>query len=143
MSRSITGDEDYEDLKIGRYIHEKSYPRQKKEILIGNSKFDLLSKKGGYLIVGEVKKSSKFVIASEYQLLDYLYGLKQAGYEAKGELLFPAEKKKLEIELTKEKEIELEKIIWEIEEIIKTENPPPPTKNKFCAKCSYSEFCWA
>ena len=143
MSRNIKSNQDDDNIKLGRFIHENTYKKNKKEIMIGNVKFDLLKKKKNCLIIGEIKKSSNYTISSEYQLLYYLRELKNAGFQSKGELLFPEEKKKIVVELTAEKESELEKIISEIEEIINQELPIPPVKNKFCHNCAYNEFCWA
>lgn len=94
MIHQIAPDEEDENLEIGRFIHEYRYQRDKKEIEVDSIKIDKLKKRGGQTIIQEVKKSSKFLESSRNQLLYYLYTLKQMGIEAKGELLFPEEKKK-------------------------------------------------
>ncbi|MDP3013160.1 MAG: Dna2/Cas4 domain-containing protein [Candidatus Subteraquimicrobiales bacterium] len=48
------------------------------------------------------------------QLAFYLYRLKQAGIEAKGELLIPKEKKKIPVTLNSNTEKELEEAMEEI-----------------------------
>ncbi len=143
MSRKIEPDQDQNAIDIGRFIHEQHYKRNKKEILIGNIKFDLIKKENNQLIVGEMKKSSKYKVSSKYQLLFYLSELAKTGIKAKGELLFPEEKKKETIELTDETQNELEKIIKDIEHIISQEKPMPAEKIGYCKTCAYNEFCLA
>ncbi len=129
-------------LEIGRLIGEESYKRGKKEIVAGNMKIDMIEKENGRTVVAEIKKSSKGKTAAKMQLLFYLYKLKTQGINAKGELLIPKEKKRIEVELTEEKEKELEKTFTEIKEILKRESPPPLKRIPFCKNCAYNEFCW-
>jgi CRISPR-associated exonuclease Cas4 len=77
------------------------------------------------------------------QLLYYLYTLKMAGVEAKGELRFPEQKKKEIVELTPELELELEITVKEIRAIMAKEIPPAAKRIKYCPKCAYRELCWA
>jgi len=129
-------------LEIGRLIGEESYKRAKKEILAGNLKIDMIEKENGKTVIAEIKKSSKGKSAAKMQLLFYLYKLKQQGIEAKGELLIPKERKRIEVELTEEKEKELEKTFDKIKEILRMGSPPPPERISFCKNCAYNEFCW-
>jgi CRISPR-associated exonuclease Cas4 len=112
-------------------------------MLIGDNKVDRMHKEGDILIISEIKKSSRFKESSRYQLLYYLQTLKKMGIQAKGELLFPEEKRKETVELTPEAEEELDKAARDIRAIAKLPVPPPPKKIKFCAKCAYREYCWA
>ncbi|WP_456324807.1 CRISPR-associated protein Cas4 [Desulfonauticus submarinus] len=130
-------------LEIGTLIGEESYKREKREILVGNIKIDLIKKESGNTVIAEIKKSSKGIKAARMQLLFYLYQLKRKGIKAKGELLIPKERKKISMELTAESIEILEKTITEIEEIISKEKPPLPKKISFCRNCSYFEFCWS
>jgi len=66
----------------------------------------------------------------------------QNGIEIEGELLIPKEKKRIRIQLTPEKEKEIEKIIEEIKDLISQPKPPEPSRISSCSKCSYFEFCW-
>jgi len=113
MARELNPDEDNYFLEIGRFLSEETYRREKKEIEIGNIKIDLLKKDDKKIVIGEVKKSSKFESSAKMQLAFYLYRLKQNGIEAKGG------------------------------KIISSETPPEPKKIRFCTKCAYREFCWA
>lgn len=102
ITHQIAADQEDDNLEIGRFISETSYQRQKKEMLIGNIKVDRIRREGDTLVVGEVKKSSTYEKSAYYQLLFYLDTLRKMGIEAKGELLFPKEKKVTKVEWTEE-----------------------------------------
>lgn len=129
-------------LELGKIIGEESYKRAKKEITAGNLKIDLIEKANGKTVIAEIKKSSRGKTAAKMQLLFYLYRLKQQGIEAKGELLIPKERKRIPVELTEEREKELEEAITEIESIMQMGTPPEPERIPFCRNCAYNEFCW-
>jgi CRISPR-associated exonuclease Cas4 len=141
ISHGIESDQEDDNISIGRNLHEESYKDEYKEISVFGSKMDLVSKKDGKLVVGEIKKSSRNIKSSRMQLLFYLFQLKQVGIIAKGELKIPLEKKIINVELTTDDEV---LITSTIEEIYKTiqEPIPQPEYIPFCKKCSYSEFCW-
>jgi CRISPR-associated exonuclease Cas4 len=142
MAHEITPAQDNPWIEIGRLIHNDSYPREKKGFETEGMKIDLI-KSGDYgIVVGEVKKSSRFLKSAQMQLVYYLYRLKALGIVATGELLIPKEKKRLKVELTDELINELNKAQEEIFKIINNETPPIPVKIKFCRKCGYQEFCW-
>lgn len=143
ISHGITPDQEDSNIDIGRYIHEGSYKREKKEIAIGNVKFDILSKKDGYMMIGEVKKSSKSLESAKMQLAYYLLELKRNNIDAIGVLMFPKEKKREEIILTEEIIVKLEIIEKEIIEICNNTAPEKPMKISYCKNCAYSEFCWS
>jgi CRISPR-associated exonuclease Cas4 len=143
MSRNLNPDQQNPFIEIGRLISEESYKRERKEIRLENIVIDILRKEGEEIVIGEVKKSSKFEKSARMQLAYYLWKLKELGIEAKGELLFPKEKKRISVTLTKEMETELENAKREIKSIIQMEAPPPPERTRFCSKCGYREFCWA
>ena len=129
-------------LELGRLVHEESYSRDKKEFSAPGMKIDVLRSQGGQLVVGEVKKSSKFVQSATMQLAYYLWRLKQENIKAKGELLIPKERKRISVELTETLERGLQEAFREIQKIISQENPPPPMRVPFCRNCAYREFCW-
>ncbi len=143
MARNINSFQDNDLLKIGIMINEDSYKRDKKEVQIDNLKIDVIRSRGNHLVIGEIKKSSRFMKASEMQLLFYLYKLKKKGVEASGELLFPKEKKKVKVELSQENTAELEDAIEDVKRIIQLDRIPELKKNKYCKKCAYKEFCWS
>lgn len=98
---------------------------------------------GNKLIIGETKKSSKFLEASKWQLLFYLNILKQAGIDAKGVLNYPEERRKIEVELKQNHIIELEEITKEIEKLINSDIPPKVEECVYCKSCAYREYCYA
>ncbi len=143
MARDLTPDQDNEYIDIGRFIHQDSYSRDRKEVSLGNIKFDILRKGEGQIIIGEVKKSSKFITSAKMQLAFYLYELRNIGIEARGELMFPKEKKRVEVILSDEVMEELKRTRNDILSIAFEERPPAPKKIHFCRNCGYAEFCWS
>lgn len=143
MSRHLEPSQSNPFIEIGRLISETSYEREKKQIHLENMIIDIIKRDGKDLIVGEIKKSSRFETAAKMQLAYYLFRLKRLGIEAKGELLFPKEKKKLEVVLTEELERELRKAESEIKNIMSMPYPPKATKIRYCKSCGYREFCYA
>ena len=142
ISRNIEADQSDSNIDIGRFIHEKSYIRDMKEVSIDGMKIDRIKREGKDSIVSEIKKSSKYEEASKMQLLLYLQALRESGIEAKGVLKYPTEKKNVEVELNKSSEKELEKVKRDILRIIYAEKPLSLEKNKYCSKCAYKEMCW-
>jgi len=118
MSRAIETEQDNVAIEIGRLIHEESYKREKKEIHLENAVFDILSSKDEQLVIGEIKKSSRFKKSSQMQLAFYLKKLEDMGVDAIGELRFPEERRRETISLTPELRGELEHASREIEQIV-------------------------
>lgn len=143
MAHEIKPFQDDPFLEIGRILHLESYKRERKEIEVEGMKFDILKRSDGNIIIAEIKKSSKFFESASMQLCFYLYKLKKIGFEAKGEILIPKEKKKFEIILDDEKINKLKKAIDEIKEIMTQEEPPEAKKINFCKNCAYKEFCFS
>ena len=86
----------------------------------------------------------KEIINAEYQLLYYMYYLKKEKDidNTVGYLNYPTLRKEINIQLTEEKEKELEEILNDIIEIINSDIPKPK-KTRICRKCAYFEFCFA
>lgn len=143
MARQLTPDEDNPNIDLGCFIGESTYKREKKEISFGHLKMDVIRREKGRLVVGEVKKSSKFEKSAKMQLAFYLLELREKGVGAVGELMFPKEKKKIRVELSEELIEELEKARREILRIVYQDMPDPPKKIPFCRNCAYGEFCWS
>lgn len=143
MARNLVPDQDDANIDLGRFISENTYERDKKEISVGHIKLDILRQDQGRLVVGEVKKSSKYQKSATMQLAFYLQELKEIGIDAEGELMFPKEKKKVRVKLTLELISEIERTKREILRIVYLEYPQPPKKISFCRNCAYSEFCWS
>ncbi len=143
MARKLEPQQDNPFIEIGRLISEESYKREKKEIMIGNIAIDVLRKRDGEIVIGEVKKSSTFVKSATMQLAFYLKTLKESGVVVKGELLFPKEKKTIEVTLTQELEKELEVVEAEIISIATNEKVPERQHIHYCKNCGYGELCWS
>ncbi len=143
MAHELNPFQDFDLLEMGRLIHEESYKRDKKEISFESMKIDVVRLGKGKVLIGELKKSSKFLMPAKMQLLFYLHKLKKSGIEAKGELLIPKEHKKEKVELTEEEEKKIIKAIEEAKKIISMPEPPPFKKNRFCKNCSYKDFCFS
>lgn len=102
LSRGITADQSNENMDIGRFIHESAYSRDKKEIDFYGMKFDIIKKENGQFVVGEIKKSSRYLESAKMQLLHYLNELEKHGINAEGVLLIPEEKKRYAVFLNEE-----------------------------------------
>ncbi|ACV64954.1 CRISPR-associated protein Cas4 [Desulfofarcimen acetoxidans DSM 771] len=144
MGRQIVPDQDNPNIDIGRFIGENAYSREsKKEIAVGNSRFDIIRNKEGHLVISEIKKSSKFKDSARMQLAFYLSELETLGITARGELLFPEEKRKETIVLDDKLRAHLEQARRDILRIMYLPVPPPAQKKSLCKNCAYAELCWA
>lgn len=127
-------------VKMGKLLHETAYNRQKKEISI-DGKIVLDWQSDG--VIHEVKLSDKMEAAHEFQLLYYLYYLKQKGVEnLTGQIDYPKLRHTQTIELTSDKEAELVEALTEMEKIVEMSAPPSVEFMKICQSCSYAELCW-
>ena len=142
MGHHIVPDQKNDNVAVGRYIGENSYQREKKEIAVGGSKIDVIYMDDGQMVIGEVKKTSKYRQSAKMQLALYLSELKERGIEARGELRFPKEKIREDVVLNEALEQELEEAKREILRIIYLDMPPLPQKVSYCKKCAYAEYCW-
>jgi len=92
--------------------------------------------------IREVKYSNRMYDADRIQLLYYLYYLKHLGVEKRGIINYPKMRKREEISLTPEAEIEVETALTRVKEILMLNKPPQLQRKPYCIKCSYYEFCW-
>lgn len=132
-----------EIVKIGKAIHEeKEEMMTESELSIDNIKLDGLTSK--YLI--EIKKSDANIEACKWQLLFYLKVLKDKGVIREGKLEFAEKNKQTKnvvyVKLTEENQMQLEKYITEIENLIKEEQIPEVINSPSCKKCAYYEYCY-
>ena len=143
MSRNISGNQDNDFLSIGKLLSEETYKREKKEIIVGSNKIDVIRNDDGTVVLIEVKKSSKMIKASEAQLLFYLYSFKDKFENIRGELRIPKEKKIIPVDLTAGRVEEIESIIMKLENLLVYEKAPIGENKNICKSCSYQEFCWS
>ena len=143
FSHNIRLEDQHENVKLGKHLHETSFKREK-EFLIDNLINVDFIKITDRVEIHEVKKSQKLDLAHEYQLLYYMYYLKNEKdiKNIVGILNYPNTRKKKEISLTDQKEEELFEIINNIKFIIDN-SMPKPKKKKICNKCAYFEFCFS
>jgi len=124
---------------LGKLLHETGYARKFKEVSIGRIKIDFLEHGGE---IHEVKRSRRVEKAHLFQLLYYLYYLKRLGVDVKGVLHYPLLRRTVKVELTEEREKEVEAVLEEMRGIISRSEPPLPERKPYCRKCSYYELCW-
>jgi CRISPR-associated exonuclease Cas4 len=140
-SNRINLEDNSEDVRIGKVLHEINEEKAKKsEIQIDNIKIDKITK--DYVV--ELKKSDSDPEAVKWQILLYLYKLKQKGVVKKGKIEYQEKRgdKKQEIVILDEvNEKKLLEILKDIEKIINGKKPEPIFERK-CKKCAYYEYCF-
>jgi len=139
FSHDLEMEEKSDLVLLGKLLHETGYKRKFKEISIGRVKLDFLERG---CEVHEVKRSRRVEKAHIYQLLYYLYYLKRLGVDARGVLNYPLLKRRVEVDLTDEREKELETILIDISKILSSDKPPETIRLPICQRCSYYELCW-
>ncbi len=132
-----------EMVKVGKAIHEsKALENKNSEISIDNIKLDRLTSE--YLT--EIKKSDADIEASKWQLIFYLKILKSKGIIRKGKLEFieknKTDKKVFYLDLDEEIEMELDKHIKNIENMLQSNDVPGVLNKPKCKKCAYYEYCY-
>jgi len=143
FSKDLDMEHTSEYVELGRFIHESTFLRQKKEILIDRIKIDFSGHDG---VIHEVKKSDAVEEAHIAQVLYYLYYLKHAKSleNIKGRIHYPKLRHTVDVVLTPEREAQLKAILTKIDEILSSDQPPPRLeKLSFCKKCSYYELCYS
>lgn len=140
IAHSIAPEQDTDNIALGKHIQDLFYKDERKEFLIDNTiRIDIVRDR----LIGEIKKSSKFLQSARMQVAFYLWYMKTyKGVLMDGVILIPEERKKEKVSLTPEIEKELEKVIGEIKQIINLPKPPEPQKIPFCKGCGYKEMCW-
>ncbi len=136
----IQMEQESDRVKMGKVVHENSYERKKKEISI-DGKIVLDWQSDG--VIHEVKLSDSMEQAHEFQLLYYIFYLKQKGVEnLTGQIDYPKLRQTKEVELTADKEAKLIETLTEMGKIISMEKPPEVEFMKICHSCSFAELCW-
>ena len=132
-----------EKVDLGKHLHDESYPREKRrEWDIDNLiRIDFVDKQG---ILHDIKFGTSMETAHIMQICYYLYLLKQKGVSnRKGIINYPRQRQTTEVELTPEKEKEVEDAITKVQEITALPTPPHADYMKICKSCSYQELCWS
>lgn len=138
--RNVSGSPMNEHIRIGKYVDEESFSREKGKIIIdGICAIDFI-RNGDGMEVHEVKKGSGDDIAQEMQVQYYMYVLGRVfSKEVAGFLHYPLKKEVKEVVLEEQKVLDS---ITEIRRIISSSCPPPERK-PICRGCSYAEVCWS
>ncbi|HHX69174.1 MAG: CRISPR-associated protein Cas4 [Miniphocaeibacter sp.] len=142
FSKDITMEHNSELVEIGKILDEYSYDRRKKSILVKDIiNVDFVE---DWKIIHEIKKSKSIEEASIWQVKYYIYMLKKLGVEIeKGILDYPSIKEREVILFEEEDTREMENILEEIKNIIKSEKiPKDKLRKSICNKCAYYELCY-
>lgn len=144
FSHFLTRERESELVLLGSLLQEESYSQVKKDIMIDQKISIDFIKRGDKIILHEIKKSPKLEKAHEYQMLYYLFYLKNyKNVKAEGVINYPKNRRTKRIILTKEREEEIKELLNKIREITLLKNPPKPVYKTYCRKCSYFEFCFS
>ncbi len=128
-------------VKLGKILHEERYRKRLKEIQLDRIKLDFIENGNE---IHEIKRSKKMENAHLFQLLYYIYYMKtNFDLILKGVLNYPLLRKKIQIELTIDKEKELQDILLDIKRIIEKDKPPEPIWKSYCKSCAYRDLCWS
>ena len=139
FSKGIAMEDTSDRVLSGKLVHENSYQRKKKEIMIDDIlKLDILDKD----YVREVKISSRLTEPDKMQLYYYLFYLKQLGINKKGSINYVKEKKVEVLELNEEIEEKIMVALKDIKRITCLDKPPRLKKLPYCTKCAYYQFCF-
>lgn len=144
FSHQITMEQSSDLVGMGRFIHDTSYAREKKDIIIDNRIGIDFIKRGNSITVHEVKKSRKLEKAHKYQLYYYLFYLNEIkGLPAtEGILDYPSSRERVTLTLTDTVKKEMIGILENIHLLIARDMPPEAEKKSYCRSCAYFEFCW-
>jgi CRISPR-associated exonuclease Cas4 len=137
-AHNIKAEHTSELVKIGKYYHKEYETEDEEDKFINGAKIDKIQ--GEYVI--EFKKSNSDSEAAEWQLLFYLYKLKEVGIIKKGKLKFKENKGDKEVLLTHEKEAELVEVMSQINTLVDSKIIPPVINALKCKKCAFYEFCY-
>jgi CRISPR-associated exonuclease Cas4 len=140
FAHGVQMEQEHERVQLGRLVHEESYSRRRKELDI-DGKIVLDWREDG--LIHEVKLTDKMEEAHEMQLLYYLYYLKLKGVEnLRGQIDYPKLRETKIVELTEEKERQIERALAEMQRIVSSETAPLVEWMRVCRSCSYAELCW-
>lgn len=128
-------------VKMGNLVHEESYGRRKKELNV-DDRIVVDWREDG--VIHEVKLTDKMESAHEMQLLYYLYYLKhvKSVEGLRGRIDYPKLRQTKDIELTPEREAEIERSLVEMRAIVEARRAPEVEWMRVCASCAYAELCW-
>lgn len=137
----INLEDNSEEVRIGRVLHENKNNSEDSEVAIDNIKADKITDK--YIV--EYKKSDADLQAAIMQIKYYMYILNQKGIKRDGKIeIFEKNKqdKKIHyIENNEQIENEIERLKNNIETLYNMQIPPEHQKKNKCKKCAYNDYC--
>ncbi|MBD3204204.1 Dna2/Cas4 domain-containing protein [Candidatus Woesearchaeota archaeon] len=136
FNKNINCEHDSDLVKVGKFYHKKY---EKDSINIDNIKIDKL--RNGKVF--ELKKKKTAPEAAKFQVLYYLYVLKNHGIITSGIIKYKENNRLQKVELTKDKQKELKEVIKKINLLCGKKKPPGLKRNRFCKRCSYFDFCFS
>jgi len=146
-SRKLTMEHESDVVEIGKYIelYYKEERKAEQKVIIDDAiSPDILKKSKDFIVVFEVKKSSRFKEAALWQLKFYLWYLrKYKNLNVKGKLVIPEEKSEKFIELSDEDCKKLKEMFKNIRAVVFSNEPPKVDKKSYCKACSYKMLCWS
>jgi CRISPR-associated exonuclease Cas4 len=138
-SRNLEIDRENPTVVRGTRVDDTAYDDKRENLRLGMISLDLLD--DGRVV--EIKPSSTLTKPAEMQLSYYLWYLDRvADIQRDGVLAHPRERNREPVELTAERESEVESAIRGIHEIVRRPSPPPAEEKPFCDSCAYHDFCW-
>lgn len=96
------------------------------------------------IVIHEVKRSKKMQDAHLFQLLYYMYYLRNnyGVNSSRGVLHYPLLKQNVDVELTQERVAQLEEALRGIKEVNFSPSPPEASRKRYCRSCAYQDLCW-
>jgi len=143
MQYQIDPEHEHDLLDQGRLTQQEHYQRGNQEMELPGIKMDRIRRDGDTFVLGEIKKSSSGLEASKLQLAYYLQRLEEEEVGARGEILIPKERKRIEVLLDAEMRKRLKQATQDITVMLKHPRPPKAQWLKYCSNCAYAEFCWS
>ena len=138
--QNISMESENENVSVGKFVDESSYIKNRKHIMINNEiNLDFIENLN---TIHEIKKSRKIEKASIWQVKYYLYYLKKRNIDnLNAKIDYPLLKKTVEVELSEDDELILDKSIEEIKRIVSCEFPPEFEVKNICKSCAFEDLC--
>ena len=143
FSKKIQFEHTSEFIELGKILENKYFREQ--ETL---DAFDKPVKIDFYtvdneVIIHELKRSDKTEESHIYQVKYYIWYLKNKGINCnKGIIHYPTLAKKIEVTLEDKDFQEIQTILIEIDNLIKSNKTPKPIRISICPNCSYYYYCY-
>ena len=96
------------------------------------------------LVIHEVKRSKKMQDAHLYQLLYYMYWLKENYLVniSRGVLHYPLLNQNVDVNLTEDRIKQVQEAMLGIAQVNFLSKPPEATWKGYCRSCAYRDLCW-